>query len=196
MLTLEFSLPKPMSAVGTQVKHVFPSSDSLPENLLRFYVCFSNPMQRGRTEEQITLLGPDGRPAPDTLYRPPVELWDRSMRHLTILVDPGRLKRRVGPNRELGPPLKAGQKYTLAIAPGMIDSLGRSISEGFLQILSCHRGRPQTHCGRAVDDSASREEGLSIACAPVSKTVGLGIALAHDQHHVRRRPADRRSDRY
>jgi hypothetical protein len=131
VLTLEFSLPRPMSAAGTQVKHIFPSSDSLPENLLRFYVRFSDPMQRGRAEEQITLLGPDEQPASDTLYRPPVELWDRSMRHLTILLDPGRLKRGVGPNRELGPPLKAGQKYTLAIAPGMIDFFGRSIGEGF-----------------------------------------------------------------
>jgi len=129
-LTLEFSLARPISAMATQVKHIFPSSDLLPENLLRFYVCFSNPMQRGRAEEQITLLGPDGRPAPDTLYRPPVELWDRSMRHLTILLDPGRLKRGVGPNRELGPPLKAGQKYTLAIGSGMIDFFGRPIGEG------------------------------------------------------------------
>jgi hypothetical protein len=120
-----------MSAVRTQVKHVFPSSDALPENLLRLYVCFSNPMQRGRAEEHITLLGPDGRPAPDTLYRSPVELWDRSMRHLTILLDPGRLKRGVGPNRELGPPLKAGQKYTLAIDAGMVDLSGRPLREGF-----------------------------------------------------------------
>ena len=108
VLTLEFSLPRETGAVRTEVKHVFPSSDSLPENLLRFYVCFSNPMQRGRAEEHIRLLGPDGQPAPDVLYRPPVELWDRSMRHLTILLDPGRLKRGVGPNRELGPPLKGG----------------------------------------------------------------------------------------
>lgn len=129
VLTLEFSLSRAVSTVRTQVKQVFPSSDSLPENLLRFYVCFSNPMQRGRSEEQIRLLGPDGRPAPDTLYRPPVELWDRTMRHLTILLDPGRLKRRVGPNRELGPPLKAGQKYTLAIGPGMIDFSGCSLGE-------------------------------------------------------------------
>ena len=88
-------------------------------------------MQRGRAEQQIALLGPDGRPAPDTLYRPPVELWDRTMRHLTILLDPGRLKRGVGPNRKLGPPLKAGHKYTLAITPLMIDCFGRSIREGF-----------------------------------------------------------------
>jgi hypothetical protein len=82
-------------------------------------------------EENIRLLGPDGQPAPDVLYRPPVELWDRSMRHLTILLDPGRLKRGVGPNRELGPPLRAGCKYTLAIGSGMVDLSGRSLREGF-----------------------------------------------------------------
>jgi hypothetical protein len=131
VLTFEFSFPREMSPVPAQVTHVFPSSDRLPENLLRFYVRFSKPMQRGRSENHITLLAPDGRPAPDTLYRPPVELWDRSMRHLTILLDPGRLKRGLGPNRELGPPLKAGQEYTLAVGSGMVDFSGRPLRESF-----------------------------------------------------------------
>jgi hypothetical protein len=128
---LEFSFPKETRTVRTEVQQVFPSNDALPENLLRFHVCFSNSMQRGRAEEQIRLLGPDGQPAPDVLYRPPVELWDRSMRHLTILLDPGRLKRGVGPNRELGPPLKTGQRYTLAIGSGMVDFSGLSLRESF-----------------------------------------------------------------
>lgn len=127
----EFSLPRELNAEPTQVEQVFPSGDSLPENMLRFYVCFSNSMQRGRVEKHIRLLDADGRPAPDVLYRPPVELWDRSMRHLTILLDPGRIKRGVGPNRELGPPLKAGQDYTLAIGPEMVDLSGCPLHEGF-----------------------------------------------------------------
>jgi hypothetical protein len=129
VLTLEFSLPKDKSAVPTEVKHIFPSSDYLPENLLRLYVCFSNSMQRGRVRAEISLLGPDGEPAPDVLYRAPVELWDRSMQYLTILLDPGRLKRGVGPNRELGPPLKAGQVYTLAVGAGMTDLSGNQLPE-------------------------------------------------------------------
>jgi hypothetical protein len=129
VVTLEFSLPGKMSAAPTHVTQVFPSGDQLPENLLRFYICFSNSMQRGRAEEQIRLLGSDGKPAPDVLYRPPVELWDRSMRHLTILLDPGRLKRGVGPNRELGPPLKPGHQYTLAIGSGMLCSSGCPLRE-------------------------------------------------------------------
>lgn len=140
-LTLEFSLPKAMNAMRTEVKHVFPSSDSLPENLLRFYVCFFNPMRRGRAEEQIGLLGPDGWSAPDTLYRPPVKLWDKSMRHLTILLDPGRLKRGVGPNRELGPPLKPGQKYGVSLLRGRAKKtqpIG-SATRALLRGLSGHR---------------------------------------------------------
>jgi len=129
--TLDFSFPREMSTVFAEVKQVFPTSDSLPENLLRFYVCFSNSMCRGHAEKNISVLGPDGECVPDVLYRPPVELWDRSMRHLTVLLDPGRLKRGVGPNRELGPPLKVGEQYTLAVGSGMLDMCGRPLRESF-----------------------------------------------------------------
>jgi hypothetical protein len=53
------------------------------------------------------------------------------MRYLTVLLDPGRLKRRVGPNVELGPPLKAGRKYTLEIGSEMNDMFGRPLREPF-----------------------------------------------------------------
>jgi hypothetical protein len=128
---LEFSFPMETAASETEVSHVYPSSDVLPENLLRFYVRFSNPMRRGRAQEYIEILGPDGKSAPDILYRAPVELWDSSMTCLTVLLDPGRLKRGVGPNRMLGPPLRAGQRYTLAVGAGMIDACGRPLRNGF-----------------------------------------------------------------
>jgi hypothetical protein len=127
---LEFLIPSEQKKCPlTQVRHIFPSSDCLPENLLRFYVCFSNPMQRGLALEQVSLLDSDAQPVADALYRPPLELWDRSMQQLTVLLDPGRLKRRVGPNVALGPPLKAGQRYTLEIGSGMTDMYGRLLHE-------------------------------------------------------------------
>jgi hypothetical protein len=98
-LMLEFLIPSDQKAPAlTEVTHIFPSWDLLPENLLRFYVCFSNSMQRGRALDEISLFDSEGHPVTDALYRPPVELWDRTMRHLTVLLDPGRLKRWVGPN--------------------------------------------------------------------------------------------------
>jgi hypothetical protein len=132
LLILEFLIPAEQNALApTEVTHIFPSCDLLPENLLRFYVCFSNSMQRGRALEEISLLDSDGRPVADALYRPPVELWDRTMRHLTVLLDPGRLKRWVGPNVALGPPLKVGQEYTLEIGSGMVDLYGRALRKRF-----------------------------------------------------------------
>jgi hypothetical protein len=127
VLTREFSLPREQGVLPAEVTHIFPSSDFLPENLLRFYVCFSNSMRRGRAEAEISLFGADEEPVPDVLYHAPVELWDRSMRCLTILLDPGRLKRGVGPNRALGPPLKTGREYTLAVGGGMTDISGREL---------------------------------------------------------------------
>jgi hypothetical protein len=131
-LNLEFRIPAEQTSPAlTEVTHIFPSCDLLPENLLRFYVCFSNSMQRGRALKEISLLDSDGQPVADALYRPPVELWDRSVRHLTVLLDPGRLKRWVGPNLELGPPLKVGQMYSLEIGSGMNDQYGRPLRERY-----------------------------------------------------------------
>jgi hypothetical protein len=147
-LMVEFELPSDQKAPEPEVTHIFPSCDLLPENLLRFYVCFSNSMQCGRAHCEISLLDSEGRPVADALYRPPVELWDKTMRRLTVLLDPGRLKRWVGPNVELGPPLKAGQAYTLEVCSGMIDLHGRSLRERF---------RKHFHVGDPVREHISVE---------------------------------------
>jgi hypothetical protein len=165
VLTVEFSSPRTPRAFTPQVQHIFPSSDNLPENLLRFYVGFSNPMQRGRAEAEIAILGSNGEPVPDVLYRPPVELWDRSMRYLTILLDPGRLKRWVGPNRELGPPLKAGQAYTLAVGAGMLDCSGRRLTEPVykhFQVTEAIRERIEIEHWKVFPPSRQSREALVI----------------------------------
>jgi hypothetical protein len=131
-VTLDFAIPSEDEATEpTTVTQIYPSCEILPENLLRFYVHFSNSMQRGRALEQIAFLDSDCQPLTDALYRPPVELWDRAMRRLTVLLDPGRLKRWVGPNIALGPPLQAGRNYILEIGSGMIDRNGRPLREPY-----------------------------------------------------------------
>jgi hypothetical protein len=156
----EFSIPTEIFVPRAQVTQVFPSGDALPENLLRFYACFSGPMQRGWAQQHVTLLEADGRPAPDVLYRPPVELWDASMRHLTILLDPGRLKRGVGPNRALGPPLKQGLKYRLALGSGMLDALGRPVRAGFNKLF---------HVTEPVREPIAVEQWRILSPAPKSR---------------------------
>jgi hypothetical protein len=92
-LTLAFSLPSEARTPSTLVDQVFPSGDALPENILRFYVRFSAPMQRGQARDQNVLLGPDGRPLDgdiaieghETQWRfTPSYAWQAGSYHLEI----------------------------------------------------------------------------------------------------------------
>jgi hypothetical protein len=124
--TLAFEQPAPEGAAPS-VLAVYPSAASVPANLLRLYVRFATPMQRGAAATAITLLDADGRAMEDVLYRAPVELWDPGMRCLTVMLDPGRLKRGVGPNRALGPPLVVGSEVVLQIGVDLRDAAGRPL---------------------------------------------------------------------
>jgi hypothetical protein len=127
---LIFSLPREPAVPSTVVESIFPSSDALPENLLRFYVHFSAPMQSGRMQDHVVLLGPDGQLVAAAFLGLMTELWDPAMRRLTVLLDPGRIKRGVGPTIELGAPLRQGNRYTLVIREGMSDAEGRPLLKG------------------------------------------------------------------
>lgn len=76
-LALDFSQPARPGCAQVAVENIFPSAEALPENLLRFYVCFSQSMQRGRAGAEVSLLGLDGQVAADALYRAP---WNSGTR--------------------------------------------------------------------------------------------------------------------
>ena len=110
-----------------EVTAIYPTSDVLPENLLRLYVHFSTPMRRGQVRESIKLTGEHGETIINPFLNLAIELWDREERRLTLLLDPGRIKRGVGPNVQVGAPLQRGKRYTLVIRQGMKDYRGRTL---------------------------------------------------------------------
>jgi hypothetical protein len=110
------------------VTEILPAADEVPENLLRFYVRFSQPMQRGDAVDQIQLLDQDGVRVEGPFLRIGEELWTPDMRTLTLLLDPGRIKRGVAPNLEAGGPLRAGRRYTLVVDARMTDDHHRSMA--------------------------------------------------------------------
>lgn len=112
----------------TTVTGIYPTADELPENLLRFYVEFSQPMARGAVYDAIHLIGPDGTVVEAPFLRIGQEFWDHSMRRLTIMLDPGRIKRGVGGNAQVGPPLEAGARYQLMIGAGLTDAYRRPLA--------------------------------------------------------------------
>ncbi len=124
-------LPKQRRGPAAAVAHVYPSADHLPENQLKFYLHFTAPMSRGRVYEHIHLLGPDGKEVDLPFLELDEELWDRDGKRLTLLFDPGRIKRGLKPREEVGPSLEEGKSYTLVIDRDWPDAEGEPLREPF-----------------------------------------------------------------
>ncbi len=123
-LELAFTTPDISREPTTVVEHVYPSSDTLPENHLRFYVQFSSPMSRGRSYERIRLIDDRGEEVELPFLELDEELWDPGGIRFTLLIDPGRVKRGVRPLEEIGPALEAGRCYELVIDRAWRDARG------------------------------------------------------------------------
>lgn len=113
-----FRIPTEHEAVDAIVTDVFPSADTLPENVLRFYLHFSVPMAPHVAFDHIALHDASGVPDDAAFMRFKQELWNPDRTRLTVLIDPGRIKRQVATNVGLGPALQAGQQFRLSVAEG------------------------------------------------------------------------------
>jgi len=124
-----FEAPKADLTASTRVRHVYPSTDVLPDNQLKFYVFFSAPMRRGEAWLRIHLLDQNGK----TVDLPFLEqeLWDRDYQRLTVLFDPGRIKRGLLPLQEAGPAIEDGKQYTLVVDKEWRDARGAPLQDEF-----------------------------------------------------------------
>lgn len=130
-ITTRLSIPAPVVTRRTVVSRIYPTSRVVPANLLKFYIEFSRPMGQGDAAAAVSLVDATGVVVPAAFLGLETELWDASHRRLTILLDPGRIKRGLRPNQELGSPLRAGHRYRLRIAAGWRDADGAQLREGY-----------------------------------------------------------------
>jgi hypothetical protein len=130
-ITLEIAVSAKDPGEPTEVVHVYPSSAAIPENNLRFYIHFSESMGRGEAYSHLHLLDGKEKPIPDCFLEIGEELWDPRARRMTLLIEPGRIKKGVQPRDELGPVLEAGREYTLVIDRHWRDAAGRPLKAEF-----------------------------------------------------------------
>ena len=130
-LSTTVAIPAPDVAPSTRVVAVYPSALEVPENHLRLYIAFSAPMGLGDGATHISLLDEHGRPLADPFLPLEVDLWNADRTRFTVLYDPGRVKRGILPNEELGRPLAAGRTYTLVIDAGWRDAAGQPLVAPF-----------------------------------------------------------------
>ncbi|WP_395089239.1 Ig-like domain-containing protein [Armatimonas sp.] len=126
-----FRLPARIPVPPTRVVQVYPTADTVPVNLLKFYLHFSAPMSRGDSYRHIRLLKAGGQPVELPFLELAEELWNPAMTRLTLLFDPGRIKRGVKPLEDIGGALEVGKRYTLEIASRWQDGQGAPLAAPF-----------------------------------------------------------------
>lgn len=110
---------------------IYPQLDTLPENLLKFYVRFSKPMRTGESLQFIHLLDKKGDTLRDVFLNLQPELWDTAGTVLTLWLDPGRIKRGLTLNRALGNPLKMGKTYHLVVSSAWKGQTGLKLAQTY-----------------------------------------------------------------
>ena len=130
-LTEVFQPIPPLGASRARVLEVHPTVPVVPENLLKLYIEFSEPMSRGAAHEHVHLIEDGGRTVQSPFLALDEELWDPSGRRLTLFFHPGRVKRGLRPREEEGPILEAGKSYTLIVGPGFRDASGATVDDAW-----------------------------------------------------------------
>lgn len=121
--------PSARRTPSTVVTEIYPTSAELPRNALRFYVHFSAPMSEGLAAPAVQLRDAEsGEPLDGAILPMTPELWDPARTRLTLLLDPGRIKRGLVPHTEAGYPLHAGHSVTLHVSPRFLDATGTPLA--------------------------------------------------------------------
>ena len=97
------------------VVNIYPSANELPENLLRFYVEFSQPMREEDFISNILFQDEQGNDLTGVFLPSKYEYWNKERTVITLIFDPGRVKTGLQAHKKMGRALQNGKKYRLVI---------------------------------------------------------------------------------
>ena len=145
------TMPAASPTAPTVVTGLWPAAEVWPENLLRFYIHFSAPMSRTSAAGRVRLEDDAGNEITNAILPMDLDLWNRDLTRYTVFFDPGRVKRGIRPNLELGRALVAGRQYAIVVDADWRDGHGRPLQAPFRHVFTA--GPEET---RAIDPAAWR----------------------------------------
>ena len=174
------SLPAARLEPSTVVTAITPSSDTWPENLLRFYIHFSAPMSRRGAIGFVSLVDEKGRKLADVFLEVNANLWNSDDTRFTVLFDPGRVKRGILPNLELGRAIRDRGRYAIVIDAAWRDAAGQPLKEGYRREVKVGLPieRPSDASRLAYDPTKSRHSRSSQRDVPLA----AGSCAAAERH--------------
>ena len=130
-LISQFTIPEADQTKAPELLSIYPAIDTIPENLLKMHFRFSKPMHEGQSVQHLTLLKNNTDTLHGTFLDLQPELWNEDGTILTLWLDPGRIKRDLQPNKELGTPLQSDTHYQLIISNLWEDKNGTSLTRQY-----------------------------------------------------------------
>lgn len=112
---------------------IYPSADSLPANLLKFFIRFSEPMSDISPYPYIHLLTAEGDTLSNIFLEQLPALWNSENDMLTIWLDPGRIKRELELNERFGNPLEEAKHYRLVIDGEISSRKGKAMGQSYVK---------------------------------------------------------------
>ncbi|WP_435622528.1 Ig-like domain-containing protein [Flagellimonas sp.] len=132
-----FTIDKSSSEKAPELLAIYPSFDTVPQNLLKMYFVFSEPMQHSKSAlDFIRVFDNTTQKETDVFLEMQTELWNKEHTRLTLWLDPGRIKTDLIPNREKGLPLLQNHNYTISIDSLWTSAQGNSLSKKYHRTIS------------------------------------------------------------
>ncbi len=127
-----FAIPNREGENSAKMIGIHPQKDTVPENLLKMYFEFEQPMQEIHNAlDFITVYNETDAVETAPFLRLESQLWNKEGTLLTLWLDPGRIKTDLIPNREKGLPLTKGKSYTVSVDSSWKAIDGRTLQKKY-----------------------------------------------------------------
>lgn len=127
-----FDIPANSRLRQPKLLGIYPSLDTLPENLLKMYFTFDQPMQQSQATLDFIRVYDHTEKQEVKIFLPlENELWNADKTRLTLWLDPGRIKKDLIPNQERGIPIKKGHQYELTFSKDLQNYLGVALGKEY-----------------------------------------------------------------
>lgn len=129
-----FKIEVAFDEMPPEILMLYPTRDTVPENLLKIYLRFSQPMQEVGSALDFISVYNETQEREETIFLElQSELWNRKHNRLTLWLDPGRIKTDLIPNKEKGLPILKGNTYTLSISDAWRSAKGQKLSGPYIK---------------------------------------------------------------
>jgi hypothetical protein len=169
---------------------ISPQANVLPANTLRFYLHFPRSAEAHFDRDHLWLLNEQEQVVRDPFLVLPQELWSVDGRRLTVLMEPGRIKRGLGADPSHEPALAVGRTYSLVVtALGQTARHAFRVSDPVLEAVDETRWRLVSPAAGSLDpavvhfdrvmDAALCEDEIGVL-TPAGEVVQTLVSLAPD----------------